>query len=150
MPPKKDEKKDEILDSIALLTATVTSLKDKIEQSTTDDELKKLTVSIANLTNNVDDQGKKNGEKFDELNESIAHIKDTMLQNVIKTNNELSEKLSVMEKRIIDLERIVNVSGQRSRENNIEFQGIDDSIPNTNLQTSVVKIFGLLNIEIFD
>ena len=147
MGPKKDiDKKDvELYDLVETLSKTVESLKRKIDDSTTDDDIKKLTHTIVSLTDEVKALKEDN---LNELHQSINFVKDTLLQNVIESNKKLTVKLDDAEQRILQLEKSVNLNSQRSRENNIEFHGIDDAIDDDELETVVKGICETINVKV--
>ena len=52
----------------------------------------------------------------------------------------MSRKMSNMEQRILVLEKELNVSSQRMRENNIEFTGVPDSVQDVSLESKLFEL----------
>ena len=142
MGPKKDAELYELVES---LSNTVNALVKKIDDSTTDADIKKLSHSIASLTEEFCTLRDNN---LEEINKSILHIKDTLISNVVESNKKLYQKLNDAEERILKLEKTVNTNSQRSRENNLEFHGIDGCIDDSELETVVKGICNKLNVKV--
>ena len=148
MAPKKDKEKDDLLESVNQLTESVNKLNERFDNLATDTEFKKLNTLIVELTEKVD--AFKYDEQLNELDKSITHIRDTLLNNVIASNKEMCNKLNHMEKKIVMLEKQVDLNAQRCRENNIELNGIGDEIVDTELEVTVINILKKINVECFD
>ena len=145
MAPKKDkEKEDQLYESVIALTATVENLKTRLDN----DEMKDLKDAVDALSLKIDNM--KIESRLTELNDSITIMKDTVIKNLLENNKKLNDRVYVIETKITSLEKSVFLNNQRSRENNIEFNGIDDSISDLNLQGVVEGILHKMEIECFD
>ena len=148
MAPKKDkEKEDQLHDSVIALTATVEKLQTRLDNLLPDD-MKDLKVAVDALSLKID--GMNIDSRLTELNDSITTMKDTVIKNLLENNTKLNVRVNVMETKITNLEKMVYLNNQRSRENNIELIGIDDSISDNNLQGVVEGIMNKMKIECFD
>ena len=80
------------------------------------------------------------------IQDDITHIRETIITNLTNANNEMSERIDILDDKIIKLEKQLAISAQRSRENNIEIHGIDDRVTD-NLESTVIRVIKLLDID---
>ena len=59
------------------------------------------------------------------------------------------DRVSVLEKRLITIEKRTNVDLQRARETNIELHGIPDSVGDDDLKSKTMEILSQMNINLF-
>ena len=163
MAPKNDPSKDYEIKDLNDLSALVLQLMDKVDKltasfnnSTTENDLTILDNTVNVMSNKVDELS----EKFDGIFLKVDENKTALTQNIeavrvhvtdiLTKSNEDSSKISVMEKRIILLERRLNTDMQRARDNNIEFQGISDNVVDENLEGTVISILEVMGINIIE
>ena len=95
--------------------------------------LDSLKVDINDKFNNINDKlvTIKSGfkENFDDLlAESLSKIKDSITEALREENSLLHQKIEKLESRILVLETDLNKQDQCSRRNNLDMQGIPDSL----------------------
>ena len=64
--------------------------------------------------------------------------------------NILSTRITTMEQRILFLEKDLNVSSQRMRENTIEFTGVPDSIQDEFLEAKCIEMVEKIGINVLE
>lgn len=151
MGPKRGEKEikdDQLHDSVVQLNATVMELQTRLDNSTTVNDIKHLTDAVERLSSKLDEMNV--DTKLTELNNSIINIKDTLIENLVESNTKLTERVNNMEKKVTSMEKMVILTNQRSRENNIELSGIDDAVSDQKLQGVVKGILQKMDVECFD
>ena len=95
--------------------------------------LDSLKLDINDKFNNINDKlvTIKSGfkENFDDLlAESLSKIKDSITEALREENSLLHQKIEKLESRILVLETDLNKQDQCSRRNNLDMQGIPDSL----------------------
>ena len=115
--------------------------------------LDSLKVDINDKFNNINDKlvTIKSGfkENFDDLlAESLSKIKDSITEALREENSLLHQKIEKLESRISVLETDLNKQNQYSRRNNLDIQGIPDSVSDDQLEEKVIKIFYQINVKI--
>ena len=91
-----------------------------------------------NLKNNLEEH----------INESIMSVKGTITNSLKQDNSQLRSKVEVLEKKLNDQQFYISSIDQYSRRNNIEIQGIPETIKDEELESKVIDIFSALNISI--
>lgn len=152
MAPKIDPK------TISDLVENVEELTKRLDNFTNPDDsvvdsgnsvLKKLTEAVNKLSDTVEELNKKTTANHTSLTNDIASIRNTVIKNLKESHTKLTVKVESMETKIIALETQLGSVAQRSRENNIEFQGIDNLIEDTVLEGTVIKLMSAMEIECF-
>ena len=88
-------------------------------------------------------------ENLDDLVvESLSKIKDSINEALREENSLLHQKNEKLESRISVLETDLNKLDQYSRCNNLDIQGIPDSVSDNQLEEKVIEIFNQINVEI--
>ena len=83
-----------------------------------------------------------------EPNESVASIKDSIIDALKEENFWLQQKVQHLENKLPKVEIPENKLEQHTRRNNIEIQGIPSSVQDKLLEDKVIDIFCHLNITI--
>ena len=79
--------------------------------------------------------------RLDTISEDIANIRATIIDALLGENKRL-------EARITKLEMENNALQQYGRQNNIEVNGIDNSVPDSEIESKVIEIFDSINITV--
>ena len=88
-------------------------------------------------------------ENLDDLvAESLSKIKDSVVEAFREENSLLHQKIEKLESRISVLEPNLNKQDQCNRRNNLDIQGIPDSVPDNQLEEKVTEIFDQINVQI--
>ena len=126
------------------LTALVKKTKEELNKIKKDD-----LISII-FNNKEFDQA----TELQEIKESIAEIKDTVLKRLLDQNNLLNDRIKEIEcanedlrKKSLLLERDQWKLNQYTRRNNIEIAGIPEDIKNEVLEDTVVKILDKIGVK---
>ena len=139
----------QLSESLQTLTDDVNKLVEDAKRNDVSDELKKLIVAVNTLSSKVDTFDKQQREGQQGIKDDIQAMKDTVIQNLIESNKKTSDRLSIVEKRVTSLEKQLNINAQRSRGNNLELHGIDDSVSDNELPDTVLKILPKIKIECY-
>ena len=113
--------------------------------------LDSLKLDINDKFNNINDKlvTIKSGFKeylADLAAESVSKIKDSIIETLRVENSLLHEKIDKLESWISVLETDLDKQDQYSRRNNLDIQGIPDSVPDD--QEKVIEIFNQINVKI--
>ena len=88
-------------------------------------------------------------ENLDDLAaESLSKIKDSIIEALCEENSLLHQKNEKSESRISVLEPDLNKRDQYSRCNNLDIQGIPDSVSDNQLEKKVIEIINQINVKI--
>ena len=79
---------------------------------------------------------------------SLSKIKDSIIEALREENSLLHQKIEKLESRISVLETDLNKQDQYSRRNNLDIQGIPDSVSDDQLEEKVIEIFNQINVKI--
>ena len=79
--------------------------------------------------------------RFNELKSDILAIKDTVIKRLLDDNLRLKN-------RVKDLETEVYKGQQYNRRNNIEINGIPDSITNESLENKVIEALAIIDVKV--
>ena len=118
----------EIKDSLSKLQNTVDSIVEKIGR-------------IENNEINVEN-------RLNEINDSISHIKDTLINNLIEDNNKLRTKVTSLENRIEKSEASFYTLENYNRRNNLEIDGIPNNVSDINLENTVINVFNSIGVNV--
>ena len=115
--------------------------------------LESLKLDINNKFNNINEKlvTIKSGfkENLDDLvAESLSKIKDSIIEALHQENSLLHQKIEKLESRISVLQTDLNKQNQYNRRNNLDIQGIPDSVPDNQLEEKVIEIFNQINVKI--
>ena len=80
--------------------------------------------------------------------ESLSKIKGSIIVSLCEENSLLHQKIEKLESRISVLEPDLNKQDQCNRRNNLDIQGIPDSVPDNQLEEKVTEIFDQINVQI--
>ena len=133
-------------ENVTALTNSVETLTDRLDNISTNSDIKKLIESVKTLTEKLEAFTVSQNATNNTIQDSITHIRETIITNLTNANNEMSERIDVLDDKIIKLEKQLAISAQRSRENNIEIHGIDDRVTDT-LESTVIRVIKLLDID---
>ena len=106
---------DGITVKLETLDKTINSNRDSLEES--------ITRSTAKIT------------------EDIAHIRGHIISKLVEENTSLRSRVRTLEQRMLNLERTTNKIDQNHRKNNIELDGIPNTVKDSDLTDTVVEIF---------
>ena len=109
-----------------------------------DEDLSSKILTISEDSNKL---SQVNNLIYGELKDSIAKIKDIVTCRLLEENRRLSNRVTTLEQRVVNIERNMNLNQQNSRKNNIEIDGIPDNISQHNLKKTVTEIIKALNID---
>ena len=79
-----------------------------------------------------------------ELKESIDHIKDHVIQQLLDENKKLTTKVNWVTNEISKIKREDALVDQKMRENNIEIVGIPNSVQDDMLEEQAIKLKNLI------
>ena len=112
-----------------------TTLYEKLELNKND-----VTAKVVALENTV-------ATTSNELNDAILHIRNHVFNLLREENVCLRDRVRILENRVVKVERQVNRVEQNGRKNNLEFDGIPQSINQDKLRETVVKIVNDISDE---
>lgn len=139
-----------IADYLALLIDRVDDLAAKVDVVFQRDDksmLDTLSATLNDLSAIVQDLSLKIDNNQLSIANDIKNIRESMIEKLVVENKKMSKKITSLDDKVLVLERQVNLNSQRSRENNIEFQGIHGDIKDVNLENVVLAIIKSLKIE---
>ena len=88
-------------------------------------------------------------ENLDDLvAESLSKIKGPITEALLEENSLLHQKIEKLESRISVLETDLNKQDQYSRRNNLDIQGIPDSVSDDQLEEKIIEILYQINVKI--
>ena len=102
--------------------------------------LEKLELNKSDVTSKVNALEGIISNNSKELTDAILHIRNHVLNLLREENVCLRDRVHTLEDRLIKVERQVNRVEQNNRKNNLEFDGIPNSIKQEELAPTVVKI----------
>ena len=76
------------------------------------------------------------------------NLKDVVIQRLQDDNNLLREKIALLEKRVEDAESHSHLLEQYGRRNNIEIEGISDTVSDENLESKVISILSEIDVNV--
>ena len=79
---------------------------------------------------------------------SLSKIKGSIIEALREENSLLHQKIEKLESRISVLETDLNKQDQYSRRNNLDIQGIPDTVSDNQLEEKVIEIFNQINVKI--
>ena len=86
--------------------------------------------------------------RFDELHNDILSLKNTVIENLLTENKRLRDKVDELENRATKAEREIYSADQYSRRNNIEINGIPNSVDDKHLETTVINLLNEIDVEV--
>ena len=86
--------------------------------------------------------------RFDSLHNEFLNLKDVVIQRLQEENSRLKEKIAVLEKRVDDVESHSYLLEQYGRRNNIEIEGISDSVSDENFESKVIDILAEIDVNV--
>ena len=86
--------------------------------------------------------------RFDALHNEFLNLKDAVIQRLQDDNTRLKERIAVLEKRVEDAETHSYLLEQYGRRNNVEVEGISDSISDENLESKVIDILAEIDVNV--
>ena len=86
--------------------------------------------------------------RFDSLHNEFLNLKDVVIQRLQDDNNLLREKIALLEKRVEDAESHSHLLEQYGRRNNIEIEGISDTVSDENLESKVISILSEIDVNV--
>ena len=86
--------------------------------------------------------------RFDALHNEFLNLKDVVIQRLQDDNTRLKERIAVLEKRVEDAETHSYLLEQYGRRNNVEIEGISDSISDENLESKVIDILAEIDVNV--
>ena len=94
-------------------------------------------------------------KEINEIKQSLASVKDEIIQTLRQENEELRETVEILKEEISKKDEliesiekdVVNVD-QYNRRNNLEIVGIPDEIPQNSLEETVIKIASCLDVKV--
>ena len=88
-------------------------------------------------------------ENFDDfVAESLAKIKNSIVEALCQKNSLLYQKTEKLKSQISVLEIDLNKEDRCNRCNNLDIQGIPDSVSDDQLEERVTEIFNQINVKI--
>ena len=97
----------------------------------------KLDGIFSELNKKLNDSQKCLSDASSLLQNSIAEVRNVIISNLVEENKRLRERVTALERKTSKIEKIINTNQQK---NNVEFEGIPDSIQYTDLENAVTKI----------
>ena len=82
-----------------------------------------------------------------ELREEILKIKDVVITNLYNDNRKLRNRVSVLEKQVIENEKRFNEMDLHNRKVNVEIEGIPNSVEQKDLKEYAVQVFRHAGID---
>ena len=118
--------------------STVKGLKelfDKLEESIAEKFLK----LEADSKKDNDEIKANNNANTKLIQEDVLEIRNVIIDRLKIDNRNLRERVRTLESRLVKVERTINLNNQNARKNNVEFNGIPDSIHQTKLKEKCGK-----------
>ena len=85
---------------------------------------------------------------FYDLRDEIVNMKNIIIKKLQDQNAQLKETIANLQHKVIILETATNSVEQYDRRNNIEINGIPDTVEDKSLEHSVIEVFNPANIQI--
>ena len=126
---------EELSKSVLQLIAKVDNLTKLSNDSRedTDRDVKNLNDSVNKISVKLDEVAQSQEFNNATMNDNIKNIKKEIFDHVDKQNTEVFTRITASDQKVFILEQKVNILMQRSRENNIELHGINDSVSDVNV-----------------
>ena len=86
--------------------------------------------------------------RFDALHNEFLNLKDVVIQRPQDDNIRLKERIAVLEKRVENAETHSYLLEQYGRHNNVEIEGISDTISDENLESKVIDIVTEIDVNV--
>ena len=80
-------------------------------------------------------------KSFTYIKDEIINLKEVIIRNLQNENKRLNDVVNQLIEKIISLESKSNVAEQYGRQNNIEINGIPNTISDDNLELTVINVF---------
>ena len=80
-----------------------------------------------------------------EIHASIQSIKDTVIQKLLESNQMLQNKVTTLEKQVLQLQIDHETSNQYNRQNNILISGTPSTVDHEDLENVAVKLLNKVN-----
>ena len=146
MGPKTDKL---ILIELSTKLDTLVSTVENIEESL-NDNTKAIKEHSESIARDFEDVDVLINSKFNSLQSDIYEMRRNIIDNLVKQNKLLSIEVEILKTKNDELEKCVQMSNQKCRENNIEIAGISDDISDDDLEATVVKILNKIDIKVTD
>ena len=78
---------------------------------------------------------------FTDIKDEIINLKEVIIKNLQNENKRLNDEVSQLKEKIISIESKSNSVEQYGRRNNMEINGIPNSISDDNLESTVTNVF---------
>ena len=138
----------QLCDKVQNLEQLVTDVASKLETLCNNDgTIAMLTVSVSNLSKTLHDFIASQETSKVEIKDEISSLRGTIINNLVDENKSMALKIESLNEKVLKLEREANLNAQRSRENNLEIHGINDSIEDSALEDTCISIFKKLDID---
>ena len=82
-----------------------------------------------------------------QIQNDILQIRDVVIKKLLEENRVLRNRVKSLESRVVKVERSMNLFQQNSRKNNLEFDGIPDSVTQEKLVPLITKMVNALDIK---
>ena len=142
MPPKRE---------VSELQASVSELIEKVDNLTkiiNSEKIIELNESIIFRGEKLDSLSKSTNDNHNTVIVDIANIRDGIIQKLVASDASMSNRFTKIDDTITILERQINLNTQRSRENNLEFHKVPDTVNDESLQNSILQISKVCNTNI--
>ena len=136
---------------INILAKKNQKLVDQVESisiSNSTNDIQELNDTVRSLSDKIGNLAIKSEANHKSVTDNIAHIRDNLIQGLIKFNKDTSKRITTMELRILFLEKDLNVSSQRMHGNTIEFTGVPDSIQDEFLEANCIEMVEKIGINV--
>ena len=97
----------------------------------------KIIVEISKLREELVENFKKS---FTDIKDEIINLKEVIIKNLQNENKRLNDVVNQLQEKIISLESKSNSLEQYVRQNNMEINGIPNSISDDNLESTVTNV----------
>ena len=106
-----------------------------------EEDINELKKSVIDLKSVID-------VRFDDLKKDLLNIKETVIQNLLNDNKKLRAKVKSLEDNLVHVESECYGQDQYGRRNNIEINGIPNSVDSDNLEDKVIEILDAIDITV--
>ena len=106
-----------------------------------EEDINELKKSVVELKSIID-------IRFDDIKNDILNIKETVIQNLLKDNNQLRVKIKLLEEKLVHVESECYGQDQYSRRNNFEINGIPNSVNDDDLEEKIIEVLDAIDITV--
>ena len=78
----------------------------------------------------------------------MTSVKDAIIKSLADENRKMHDRIIKLESNLKEVERQIWSNEQYSRRNNIELQGLPDSVPHSELEDKIIEVFSAIDVHV--